>query len=114
MKLKKNTTYRELGTEELQKCLQSSARSLIGLEYGEQEAEEQEAQKIIGGMVDSLIPREAEVLKLRFGFEGEDAHTLEQVAEKLKITRERARQIEAKALHKMRHSSRSDILKELL
>lgn len=114
MKLKKNTTYRELGKEELQKCLQSSARSLIGLEYSEQEAEEQEAEEIIDGMVDSLTPREARLLRLRFGLGGVDEHTLEQVAEKFKLTRERVRQIEARALRKMRHPSRSKILQELL
>ena len=114
MKLKRNTSYRELGTEELQRCLQSSARSLIGLDYCEQEAEEQEAEEIIDGMVDSLTPREARVLRLRFGLGGVDEHTLEQVAEKFKFTRERVRQIEAKALRKMRHPSRTDILKQLL
>lgn len=114
MKLKKNTTYRELGKEELQKCLQSSARSLIGLEYSEQEAEEQQAEEIIDGMVDSLTPKEARLLRLRFGLGGVDEHTLEQVAEKFKLSRERVRQIEARALRKMRHPSRSEILKELL
>lgn len=114
MKLKKNTTYRELGTEELQRALQSSARSLIGLEYCEQEAEEQEAEEIIDGMVDSLTPREARVLRLRFGLGGVDEHTLEGVADKLKISRERARQIEAKALRKMRHPSRTKLLEQLI
>jgi RNA polymerase primary sigma factor len=114
MKLKRNTSYRELGTEELQKCLQSSARSLIGLDYCEQEAEEQEAEEIIEGMVDSLTPREARVLRLRFGLDGEDEHSLEGVAEKLNCTRERIRQIEAKALRKMRNPNRSKILQELL
>lgn len=114
MKLKRNTSYRELGTEELQKCLQSSARSLIGLDYCEQEAEEQEAEEIIEGMVDSLTPREARVLRLRFGLDGEDEHTLEEIAEKIGFTRERVRQVEAKALRKMRNPSRSKILQELL
>jgi len=114
MKLKKNISYRELGREELQRCLQSSARSLIGLDYPEQEAEENEAVEIMANMVDSLTPREARVLKLRFGLDGEDEHTLEQVGEKIGFTRERVRGIEAKALSKMRHPSRSEIFKSLI
>lgn len=114
MKLKKNISYRELGKEELQRCLQSSARSLIGLDYAEQEAEENQATKIMVGMVDSLTPREAKVLKMHFGLDGEDEHTLEQIGEKMGVTRERIRGIEAKALSKMRHPSRTDIYKSLI
>ena len=114
MKLKKNISYRELGKEELQRCLQSSARSLIGLDYPEQEAEENQATKIMVDMVDSLTPREAKVLKMHFGLGGEDQHTLEQIGEKMGVTRERIRGIEAKALSKMRHPSRTDIYKSLL
>lgn len=114
MKLKKNISYRELGKDELQRCLQSSARSLIGLDYAEQEAEESQATKIMADVVDSLTPREARVLKLRFGLDGEDEHTLEQIGEKIGFTRERVRGIEAKALGKMRHPSRTDIYKSLI
>ena len=114
MKLKKNISYRELGKEELQRCLQSSARSLIGLDYPEQEAEENQATKIMVDMVDSLTPREAKVLKMHFGLDGEDEHTLEQIGEKMGVTRERIRGIEAKALSKMRHPSRTDIYKSLI
>lgn len=114
MKLKKNISYRELGKDELQRCLQSSARSLIGLDYAEQEAEENEAVEIMANMVDSLTPREARVLRLRFGLSGEDEHTLEEVAKEFDVTRERIRGIEAKALSKMRHPSRTDIYKSLI
>lgn len=114
MKLKKNISYRELGKEELQRCLQSSARSLIGLDYPEQEAEENQATKIMVDMVDSLTPREAKVLKMHFGLDGEDEHTLEQIGKKIGVTRERIRGIEAKALSKMRHPSRTDIYKSLI
>ena len=114
MKLKKNTSYRELGKEELQRCLQSSARSLIGLDYPEQEAEENQATKIMVAMVDSLTPMESKVLKMHFGLDGEDQHTLEQISEKMGFTRERIRGIEAKALSKMRHPSRADIYKSLI
>ena len=114
MKLKKNISYRELGKDELQRCLQSSARSLIGLDYAEQEAEESQATKIMADVVDSLTPREAKVLKMHFGLDGEDEHTLEQIGKKMGVTRERIRGIEAKALSKMRHPSRAEIFKFLI
>jgi RNA polymerase primary sigma factor len=59
----------------------------------------------------SLTPREAEVIRRRFGIEQESEHTLEQVGQGFEVTRERIRQIEAKALHKLRRSSRSLALK---
>ena len=54
----------------------------------------------------TLTPREQEVLRLRYGLNGENPHTLEEVGRRFKVTRERIRQIEAKALRKMRHPSR--------
>ncbi len=54
----------------------------------------------------TLTPREQEVLRLRYGLSGETPHTLEEVGRRFKVTRERIRQIEAKALRKMRHPSR--------
>ncbi|MDD6276322.1 MAG: RNA polymerase sigma factor RpoD [Clostridia bacterium] len=62
----------------------------------------------------SLTPREAKVLKLRFGLEGGHPHTLEEVGKEFDVTRERIRQIEAKALRKLRHPSRSKKLKDFL
>lgn len=64
--------------------------------------------------VDSLTPREAKVLKLRFGLEDGQDRTLEEVGNKLGVTRERARQIQAEALRKLRHPSRARELKEYL
>ncbi|MCQ2385785.1 MAG: RNA polymerase sigma factor RpoD, partial [Clostridia bacterium] len=63
---------------------------------------------------DTLTPREADVLKLRFGLIDGKAYTLEEVGEIFQITRERIRQIEAKALRKLRHPSRSKYLKDYL
>ena len=62
----------------------------------------------------TLTPREEQVIKLRFGLEDGRPRTLEEVGRKFKITRERIRQIEAKALRKLRHPSRSKTLKDYL
>ena len=62
----------------------------------------------------TLTPREAKVLKLRFGLEDGKARTLEEVGKQFNVTRERIRQIEAKALRKLRHPSRSKKLKEYM
>ncbi len=62
----------------------------------------------------TLTPREEEVIKLRFGLEDGRPRTLEEVGKQFKITRERIRQIEAKALRKLRHPSRSKTLKDYL
>ena len=62
----------------------------------------------------TLTPREEQVIKLRFGLEDGRARTLEEVGKQFKITRERIRQIEAKALRKLRHPSRSKTLKDYL
>jgi len=62
----------------------------------------------------TLTPREEMVLKLRFGLEDGRQRTLEEVGREFKVTRERIRQIEAKALRKLRHPSRSRKLKESL
>jgi RNA polymerase primary sigma factor len=62
----------------------------------------------------TLTPREEEVIKLRFGLDDGRPRTLEEVGKQFKITRERIRQIEAKALRKLRHPSRSKALKDYL
>ena len=63
-------------------------------------------------VLSTLTPREEEVLKLRFGLKDGKARTLEEVGREFKVTRERIRQIEAKALRKLRHPSRSRKLKD--
>ncbi|MBR6812653.1 MAG: sigma-70 family RNA polymerase sigma factor, partial [Oscillospiraceae bacterium] len=65
-------------------------------------------------VLSTLTPREATVLKLRFGIEDGRARTLEEVGKEFNVTRERIRQIEAKALRKLRHPSRSKKLKDFL
>ncbi|ADJ62388.1 RNA polymerase sigma factor RpoD [Herbaspirillum seropedicae] len=71
-------------------------------------------RNVVKDILDSLTPREAKVLRMRFGIEMSTDHTLEEVGKQFDVTRERIRQIEAKALRKLRHPSRSDKLKSFL
>ena len=66
---------------------------------------------VVKDILDSLTPREAQVLRMRFGLEMASDHTLEEVGKQFDVTRERIRQIEAKALRKLKHPSRSDKLR---
>ena len=68
----------------------------------------------LNDVMQTLTPRECKVLRLRFGLEDGRAHTLEEVGKEFDVTRERVRQIEAKALRKLRHPSRSKLLKDFL
>ena len=65
-------------------------------------------------ILESLTPREAKVLRMRFGIDMNTDHTLEEVGKQFDVTRERIRQIEAKALRKLRHPTRSDRLRSFL
>jgi RNA polymerase primary sigma factor len=71
-------------------------------------------QDVVKEVLDSLTPREAKVLRMRFGIEMSTDQTLEEVGKQFDVTRERIRQIEAKALRKLRHPSRADKLKSFL
>ena len=71
---------------------------------------EQEFKTVIQDLLDSVTPRESKVLKLRFGIDMGKEHTLEEIAKIMDLTREGIRQIEARALRKMRHPSKSDRL----
>ncbi len=66
------------------------------------------------GVLDTLTPREEKVLRLRYGIDDGKPRTLEEVGKEFNVTRERIRQIEAKALRKLRHPSRSRKLKDFL
>lgn len=69
---------------------------------------------VVKEVLDSLTPREAKVLRMRFGVEMSTDQTLEEVGKQFDVTRERIRQIEAKALRKLRHPSRADKLRSFL
>ena len=71
-------------------------------------------KETLSSVLDSLTPREEKVLRLRFGLEDGRSRTLEEVGKEFNVTRERIRQIEAKALRKLRHPSRSKKLKDYL
>jgi len=68
----------------------------------------------MSGLLDTLTPREQRVLQLRFGLEDGRSRTLEDVGKEFNVTRERIRQIEAKALRRLRHPSRSRKLLDYL
>ena len=69
---------------------------------------------VLAEVLQTLTPREEKVLRLRFGLEDGRSRTLEEVGKEFNVTRERIRQIEAKALRKLRHPSRSKKLKDFL
>ena len=71
-------------------------------------------QEQLGKVLDGLAERERKVISLRFGLEDGRTRTLEEVGKEFNVTRERIRQIEAKALRKLRHPSRSKKLKDFL
>ena len=82
----------------------SASEQMINVNLHEQTAE----------VLKSLSPREEKIIRLRFGLEDGSEHTLEEVGQNFSVTRERIRQIEAKALRKLRHPSRSFRLKTFL
>lgn len=71
-------------------------------------------KEVTKGILSTLTEREAKVLRMRFGIDMNTDHTLEEVGKQFDVTRERIRQIEAKALRKLRHPSRSETLKSFL
>ena len=77
----------------------------------EESATGQLLKEHVKDMLGALTEREQKILKLRFGLEDGKNHTLEEVGQEFMVTRERIRQIEAKALRKLRHPSRSNKLK---
>jgi len=86
-----------------------SIEDMIEFTTSEELCEGEELKKTMSDALDSLTPREAKLLRLRFGIDTDNELTLEQIASIFNLTRERIRQIEAKALRKMRHPSRSKV-----
>lgn len=73
-----------------------------------------EYENVIDSILEGLTPRERDVIRLRFGLEEKLSHTLEQIGRRFNVSRERIRQIEVKALRKLRHPSRSRKMKDML
>jgi len=73
-----------------------------------------EMQEMLARLLQILTPREREIMARRMGFEGDNAHVLQEIGEQMQISRERVRQIEAKALRKLRHSSRARRLRAFM
>ena len=116
MKLKRNTKEDFFSAPTIQAILGGNVAQLEGSVYEESEKPEEvlnkkelkaELEKVLG----TLTPRETKVLQLRFGLDGCGEHTLEEIGDMLDIGKERVRQIEAKALRKMRDPSRSKAFK---
>ncbi len=84
------------------------------LELPLESATTESLKNVTNTILSSLTPREAQVLRMRFGINMNSDHTLEEVGKQFDVTRERIRQIEAKALRKLRHPSRSEILRSFL
>jgi RNA polymerase sigma factor (sigma-70 family) len=74
--------------------------------------EEEDRHRIVGEALDSLTPKEAKVLRMRFGIDTQNDYTLDEVGAKFDVCRERIRQIEAKAIRKLKKPERSDPLRE--
>jgi len=91
--------------------LSEYGKRLLLLSEPESMVEANELAQQIRGLTTTLTPREEQVLQLRFGLNGQDLHTLNEVAEIYKVGPERIRQIESKALRKLRHPTRSRLLK---
>ena len=66
----------------------------------------------VNHILQSLSDRESRILKLYYGLDGEKAHTLEEVGIEFRLTRERIRQIKEKAINKLRHNTRSNLLRQ--
>jgi len=98
----------------------NSDSRLVDILHNQQDPEpdaevmEESLKEEVNHILNTLSKREAKILKLYFGLDGEKPHTLEEVGMQFKLTRERVRQIKEKALRRLRHSSRSKVLRYYL
>jgi RNA polymerase sigma factor (sigma-70 family) len=113
------TTKFLLDTISMKSVLGGNVLQLEGDTYEDVETPEQnqikkELKERVESSLDSLTPRQAKVLRMRFGIDGEPERTLEEVAKAFGVSNERIRQIEAKAMRLMRHPGRAEKIKEFL
>lgn len=111
LKLRSNTIEKELSKEAILDAIQTECGSLLSIASPEEVIQENQKRDVVQKTLDTLTPTESRVLSMRYGFDDGVEKSLEEVGQEFKCTRERIRQIEAKALRKMRHPSRSDKLK---
>lgn len=113
MNLKRNTTERSYGKEDLKLFMDKEDAVLLDFDINKN-IDETETHNVVEDIIDSLTPREAKILRLRYGIDVDKEYKFEEIASMFGVTRERIRQIEAKALRKMRHPARSDALRNLI
>jgi RNA polymerase sigma factor (sigma-70 family) len=113
MKLRTNSAHRNVDIDSMRAALGMSATAAMEMiDVDDRLFAEQRKNKVLE-MVDTLTPKEKKVLILRFGLDGINEHTLEETGVIFEVTKERIRQIEAKAIRKLRLTGRSEILKDL-
>lgn len=112
--LTKNSVERVIGQKALDSLLGMDNGELIAIESPEESFYQKEKKLALAGAVGSLTTKEQKVLQLRFGLYGEEEHTLEEIGNIIDVTKESVRQIEAKALRKLRHPSRRAKLQEVV
>ena len=103
----RNSVEREASAVELAALTRQRSDGILGVSNPEEIAEQRDNNKSIAAVIDSLTEREAKVLRLRFGFDGVEPLTLAEVAAVDGVSRERIRQIEAKAFRKLRNPYRA-------
>ena len=108
------SAHRGNGPAEIRPSPISGVTNGVGVGAPAEAASHQLLKEQVEAVLDSLTGRERRVLQLRFGLEDGRARTLEEVGKEFNVTRERIRQIEAKALRKLRHPSRSKRLKSFM
>lgn len=116
--LKSNKFEADVGENEISAYLAMRQASGL-LEYvmeneGDREIMDSDLKKSLSDVLDDLTPREEKVLRMRFGIDTETNYTLDEIAEKYGVTRERIRQIEHRALMKLRHPKRAFKLKDFI
>lgn len=116
LKLARNSSQRSVSAEGMKAALGMHAEEMLELMKPADPEEvlfKEEMVSVVKDQLDSLTPREAKVLRMRYGI-GCEEHTLDEVGFAFRVTRERIRQIEVSALRKLKHPSRSDPLRSLL
>lgn len=114
IKLRSNTIEKELSKEAILEAIQMESGTLLGIASPEEVIEQNQRRSVVEATLNTLTPTEVKVLSMRYGFDDGEEKSLEEVGKEFHFSRERIRQIEAKALRKMRHPSRSDKLKHFI